>query len=49
MQMLERPEGRIAYSDTGSGPLVVLVPGMGDTRDTWRDLAAGLRETGTAS
>jgi pimeloyl-ACP methyl ester carboxylesterase len=45
VQMLERPEGRIAYSDTGSGPLVVLVPGMGDTRDTWRDLAAGLRET----
>ncbi len=43
--MLERPEGRIAYSDAGAGPLVVLVPGMGDTRDTWRDLAAGLRET----
>lgn len=43
MTMLERPEGRIAYTDEGSGPLVVLVPGMGDTQATWRDVAAGLR------
>jgi pimeloyl-ACP methyl ester carboxylesterase len=28
--------GRIAYSDEGSGPLVVLSPGMGDLRSSYR-------------
>ena len=46
MQMLERPQGRIAFTDTGSGPLVVLVPGMGDTADTWRDVVGPLVEAG---
>ena len=31
--------GRIAYDVDGQGPLVVLSPGMGDTRDTYRFLA----------
>ncbi|MCV2396376.1 alpha/beta hydrolase [Actinotalea sp. M2MS4P-6] len=43
MSMLERPDGRIAYTDEGTGPLVVLVPGMGDTQATWRDVVEGLR------
>jgi pimeloyl-ACP methyl ester carboxylesterase len=45
---LQRPEGRIAYDLNGpeSGPLVVLVPGMGDVRGTWRDIAAPLIAAG---
>jgi pimeloyl-ACP methyl ester carboxylesterase len=37
--------GTLAYDDTGSGPLVVCLPGMGDNRTTYRDLlvAAGHR------
>ncbi len=42
MTMLQRPEGRVAYTDQGTGPLVVLVPGMGDDQQTWRDVVAGL-------
>ena len=38
-QYLDRGEGRIAYDVTGSGPLVVAVPGMGDLRSTYRHLA----------
>jgi pimeloyl-ACP methyl ester carboxylesterase len=41
--ILERPEGRIAYSDTGgSGQVVVCVPGLGDGRRTWRFLTPAL-------
>ena len=29
---LDRPEGQIGYDVAGDGPLVVLVPGMGDLR-----------------
>ncbi len=43
---LERTEGRIAYDIDGEGPLVVLVPGMGDLRSTYRFLAPILREAG---
>lgn len=39
---LTRPDGVIGYTDTGTGPLVVLVPGMGDTIATWRDVAGPL-------
>lgn len=46
VQMLERPQGRIAFTDAGSGPLVVLVPGMGDTAETWRDVVGPLLEAG---
>lgn len=38
--------GRIAYDDQGSGPLVVLAPGMGDIRATFRFLAPLLAEAG---
>lgn len=41
-RFLERPDGRIGYTDTGTGPLVILVPGMGDTLETWRDVAGPL-------
>jgi pimeloyl-ACP methyl ester carboxylesterase len=43
---LTRREGRIAYDIDGSGSLVVLVPGMGDLRATYRFLAPPLREAG---
>src|ERR1700690_1188825 len=43
---LTRPEGRICSDIDGSGPLVVLVPGMGDLRATYRFLAPALREAG---
>ena len=43
---LSRPEGRIAYDVTGNGPLVVLVPGMGDLRAGYRFLVPALRDAG---
>jgi len=43
---LARPEGRVGYDVSGNGPLVVLVPGMGDIRKTYRFLAPALREAG---
>ena len=43
---LTRPEGRIGYDVAGEGPLVVLVPGMGDLRDGYRFLTPALREAG---
>jgi len=43
---LTRPEGRIAYDVAGDGPLVVLVPGMGDLRGSYRFLAPELVEAG---
>src|SRR5580700_11441560 len=43
---LTGPEGRIAYDVDGSGPLLVLVPGMGDLRATYRFLAPALRAAG---
>jgi len=43
---LSRPEGRIAYTTQGSGPLIVLVPGMGDLRSTWRELVGPLVAAG---
>jgi len=46
VELLPRPEGRIAYTVTGSGPLVVAVPGMGDLRSTYRDLVPPLVEAG---
>ena len=46
--LLPRPEGRIAFDDTGVGPLVVCLPGLGDLRSEYRHLtplllAAGFR------
>ena len=43
---LPRPEGRIAYTDTGSGPLVVAAPGMGDLRSTYDDVVPALVAAG---
>ncbi|MBD5786482.1 alpha/beta hydrolase [Cellulosimicrobium terreum] len=48
VHLLLRPEGRLAYTVEGSGPLVVAVPGMGDLRATYDDVvphvvAAGFR------
>lgn len=43
---LRRPEGRIAYTDTGTGPLVVAVPGMGDLRSTYDDVVPALVDAG---
>jgi pimeloyl-ACP methyl ester carboxylesterase len=45
---LSTPEGRVAYEALGphDGALVVLVPGMGDLRGSWRDLAAPLVAAG---
>lgn len=35
-QYLERPGGRVAYDDTGSGPLVIATPAMLDLRSELR-------------
>lgn len=43
---LSRPEGRVGYDVDGDGPLVVLVPGMGDLRSAYRFLAPALRDAG---
>jgi pimeloyl-ACP methyl ester carboxylesterase len=38
LSTLDRPGGRIAYTVTGDGPLVVAVPGMGDLRQSYDGL-----------
>lgn len=43
---LSRPGGRIAYEIEGEGPTVLLVPGMGDLRATYRFLSPSLRDAG---
>jgi pimeloyl-ACP methyl ester carboxylesterase len=43
---LDRPGGRIAYDVTGSGPLVICLPGMGDVRSVYHLLAAALADAG---
>ena len=43
---LDVPGGRLAYSDAGTGPLIIAVPGMGDLRSTYRFLAPKLVEAG---
>jgi len=43
---LERPDGRIGYDVEGAGPLLVLVPGMGDLRGAYRHLAPRLVDAG---
>lgn len=45
-QFISRPDGRVAYEVAGEGPLVVLVPGMGDLRQSYRFLAPALVEAG---
>jgi pimeloyl-ACP methyl ester carboxylesterase len=43
---LARPEGRIAYDVQGAGPLVILVPGMGELRSSYRHLTPALVAAG---
>lgn len=43
---LARPEGRIAYDYTGSGPLVIAVPSLGDVRQEYRFLTPQLIAAG---
>jgi pimeloyl-ACP methyl ester carboxylesterase len=45
-RFLARPGGRISYDVAGAGPLVVLVPGMGDLRSSYRYLAPVLVAAG---
>lgn len=45
-RFVSRPGGRVAYDVAGEGPLVVLVPGMGDARATYRFLAPDLASAG---
>jgi pimeloyl-ACP methyl ester carboxylesterase len=45
-RFLDRPGGRIAYEETGSGPLVVLLPGIGDLRQVYRFLAPRIAAAG---
>ena len=45
-EYLSRPEGRIAFDVAGDGPLVLLVPGMGDLRATYRFLRPALLASG---
>ena len=46
LRYLDRPEGRVAYEVSGNGPLMVLVPGMGDLRSAYRFIAPALRDAG---
>src|SRR6478672_13491401 len=39
-------DGTLAYDDTGAGPLVICVPGMGDLRGEYRFLAPRLVAAG---
>ena len=45
-EFLDRGEGRIAFDVTGTGPLVLAVPGMGDLRTTYRHLVPALVTAG---
>ncbi|MBG6179468.1 alpha/beta fold hydrolase [Arthrobacter sp. CAN_A1] len=46
-RLLARPaQGQVAYDVQGSGPLVLLVPGMGDLRSTYRFLTPSLVAAG---
>lgn len=42
----DHADGRIAYDETGAGPLVVCVPSMGDVRGEYRFLAPQLAQAG---
>ena len=45
-RFFDRPEGRIAYTDRGSGPLIVMAPGFGDLKEEYRFLAPKLIAAG---
>lgn len=43
---VERGGGRIAVESSGAGPLVLCVPGMGESRASFRHLVPGLVQAG---
>ena len=43
---LQRPDGRIAYDVSGTGPLVVCLPGMGELRSSYRATVPALVAAG---
>jgi pimeloyl-ACP methyl ester carboxylesterase len=45
-QFLNVPDGKLAYDSTGSGPLVIEIPGMGDVRAQYRFLTPQLVAAG---
>ena len=45
-KFLQVEDGRIAYDESGVGPLVILSPGMGDLRSSYRALAPALVRAG---
>ena len=45
-RFLDRGAGRIAYDVTGTGPLVLAVPGMGDLRSSFRHQVPALVDAG---
>jgi pimeloyl-ACP methyl ester carboxylesterase len=45
-EWVDRPEGSVAFEVTGSGPLIVCVPGMGDLRSSYRFLRGELAAAG---
>jgi pimeloyl-ACP methyl ester carboxylesterase len=45
-QYLQLRDGKIAYEESGNGPLIVCVPGMGDLRGEYRYLAPQLVAAG---
>ena len=45
-QFLDHQNGRIAFDESGEGPLVVCVPSMGDVRAEYRFLAPKLASAG---
>jgi pimeloyl-ACP methyl ester carboxylesterase len=44
--VLQRPEGDLAYTDIGTGPLVVMLPGLGDLKEEYRFLGERLVAAG---
>ena len=46
LRFLARPDGRLSYTVSGAGPLIVAVPSMGDLRDSYRELSGPLVDAG---
>jgi pimeloyl-ACP methyl ester carboxylesterase len=46
LHYLARPAGRLSYTIAGVGPLIVAVPGMGDLRSSYVELAGPLVDAG---
>ena len=45
-RFFHRPDGRISYTDDGEGPLVVMVPSLGDLKEEYRFLAPEIAAAG---